>query len=167
MVTDRVAYEGEMKSIKIARKTSRNLKQAGRNFVQSADLAASAGRVIAARTRAAAVGDHRELSRMVPEKAAAFGAGGFALALDFARTAAQFQRSITADCIALGLHASAIARARSPFQATLVQSRGLVAWWTRMAEQSATLSAQMMRLQHDMTAPIARTARANASRLSR
>jgi len=156
-----------MKSGKSARKNAANLKRVGRNLVQNTRLATAAGNVLATRTRRAAAGDYGELALMVPEKVEAFGVAGFVLARQVARASMQVRMAALSEWTALRLHVLAMARTRNPLEVAVVHGNGLVAWWGRMAAQSAALGAGIMRAQHAIAAPIERTASANAKRLSR
>ncbi len=159
-----------MKSVKnvqkAAAKAAGNLKSAGRNIRQGVKIAKTSGEVIAARTRLAARGDHQELIRMVPEKVAAFSAAGVALARHTTNAALQAGLSAATEWAALQSNATALMRARNPLEVAAIQSNSVMAWWGRRTSQSLAIGQNIMRAQHAMAAPIARTAQANATRLA-
>lgn len=154
-----------MKAIKTARRAAGNLKRAKRNLRQSVTLAQAAGDVIVARTRLAANGDHREMSRMVPEKVAAFTAANIALARNGTNAATEFLLQAGQEWYAVETAARLVSRSRTPAEAFLVQCTSMWAWWERSTAQAVAFASRMMQAQYMATAPVARAAQSNVARL--
>jgi hypothetical protein len=167
--------------MRAARRTARDLgrlgslgRLAGTNAAAGAELALVANRVVAGRMALAVAacldpltGDHAELSRMVPEKAAAFSDASMLL-LDRSQPLGERIARYAAKELTLATGAAlAMARCRTPASLAAAQASFAVAWAGRAFSLGLASTVLLMRSQGTAMAPISRVAEANLRRLRR
>lgn len=167
-----------MKSIdRLSRETSamiRALSIAGRNASTGGELALASGQVIATRVALGMAGitdpvnaDHRELARILPEKAKAVSAAGAVLLQRSGQIGQQATTFAVNELMATARATMAMAACRSPAALATSQSNFALGWWGRVMSQSIALSAMAVRSQREAMAPFHQAATANARRLGR
>jgi len=155
------------------KKALRNLTAAASGAIKAGELGATAAQVIAARSMAAAAGlragkiDHREMTRMVTEKAEAMAYAGLGLAAFTARMAADWGRLWMAEYVALGSAIVGAAQMQHPGSFILRQHEGAAKAFRRASAASADLAATILDGQQRVMWPFLRATRANVARLSR
>jgi hypothetical protein len=164
-------------TVRTAQKAVANIKRSSRNLRQTARLVEAAVKVASARSKMATaltkppfplnlIDEAGEMTRLVPEKAIAFGAAGFTFLHHAARLTARMHLQTAHEWTALNGYALAVASARNPVARALAHGSGATAWWSRMMARSTDTVSDILSAQSEMMTPVRRTARANASRLS-
>jgi hypothetical protein len=138
------------------------------------EMAVAAGSVIGVRTALAATAirePHRanraELARMVPEKIAAFGEAGAAIAMEIWRLQRDTLALATSQMQQTAQTALTLATAPTPMHAICAQSSYVAETLDRAAHETATIAGRALNIAAIGAAPIHRKATANARRLAK
>jgi hypothetical protein len=162
------------RALRDVRKLGDMMTLAGTSSARNSALATAAGEVIGRRIALGAAAladpmgaDHGEFAKMIPEKAAAFSMAGL-IWLQWSGRVAQELAAFAANEAALAAQAgAAMAGCRTPGDLMLAQGNFALAWFGRALSHSVALGGMALRSQAAATAPVHRSATANARRLRR
>lgn len=152
-----------MKAMKTSRRGAIALQTAA---ARTAALGAVSGQVIAQRMARAAVGDHGETSRMVPEKLGAATLSGFVMMQHAMRMSMRMMGFATTEAFGMARAAQAMAVAPTPAAIYGAQFDFMQAWLPRWQARSMQLGTAMIQSGSAALAPLQRVASGNARRLA-
>jgi hypothetical protein len=152
-----------MKHQKAARRGATAIQRAA---ARTATLGAVSGRVIAQRMARAAVGDHAENSRMLPEKVGAATLAGLVILQHAMRINLRMAGFATAEAFSVVRAAQTMAVAATPAALYGAQVEFMQAWLPRWQARSMQLGTAMIQSGSAALTPLQRVAAGNARRLA-
>lgn len=152
-----------MKTMKTARRRAAAVQVAA---AKTAALGAVSGQVIAQRMARAAMGDHGETGRMVPEKFGAATQAGLVILQHAMRMNMRMAGFATAEAFNVARAAQSMAVAATPVAMYGAQFNFLQAWLPRWQSQAMQLGTALIQSGSAALAPLQRVAAGNARRLA-
>lgn len=156
-----------------ARRIRRSVTTAAKTSMKSAALATAAGQVVARRAALSMAAlkdpirtDHRELSRIIPEKINALNSAALGIALQTGELARRIVRHSGTEAVIFSRSMGALARCRTPASVAALQGELATAWFFRSMSHAIALNELCMRTWGGIVAPMHQVVMSNARRLS-